>query len=62
MIITITNGKGGTGKTTLGTFLAEWLYAHGHKVLVVDCDPNCSISEIYGLRCLACPKKSEKCP
>lgn len=48
MIITITNGKGGTGKTTLGTFLAEWLYAHGHKVLVVDCDPNCSISEIYG--------------
>lgn len=48
MIITITNGKGGTGKTTLGTFLAEWLYAHGQKVLVVDCDPNCSISEIYG--------------
>lgn len=48
MTITITNGKGGTGKTTLNTFLAEYLYAHGQKVLVVDLDPNCSISEIYG--------------
>lgn len=47
MTITITNGKGGTGKTTLNTVLAEWLYAQGKKVLLVDCDPNCSMSEIY---------------
>lgn len=48
MKITITNGKGGTGKTTLNTFLAEWLYSHGYKVLLIDLDPNCSLSEIYG--------------
>lgn len=48
MNITITNGKGGTGKTTLGTYLAEWLCSHGQSVLIVDLDPNCSMSEIYG--------------
>lgn len=47
MNITITNGKGGTGKTTLNIFLAEWLCSHGYKVLIVDLDPNCSISEVY---------------
>lgn len=48
MTITLTNCKGGTGKTSLSTFLAEQLLALGKKVLVVDLDPNCSISEIYG--------------
>lgn len=48
MKITITNGKGGTGKTSLNTFLAEWLFSKGYRVLVIDIDPNCSLSEIYG--------------
>ena len=47
MILTITNGKGGTGKTTLNTYVAEYLFAHGKKVLIIDLDANCSISEIY---------------
>ena len=47
MKITITNGKGGTGKTTLNTFLAEWLYSHGKTVLLIDLDSNCSLSEVY---------------
>ncbi len=46
--ITITNGKGGTGKTSLCVFLAEYLYSKGFKTLVIDLDPNCSISEVYG--------------
>lgn len=48
MILTTTNKKGGTGKTTLNTLLAEFLYRHGQKVLVIGLDPNCSISEVYG--------------
>lgn len=48
MILTTTNKKGGTGKTTLSTLLAEFLYRHNQKVLVIGLDPNCSISEVYG--------------
>ena len=48
MKITITNGKGGTGKTTLNIFLALWLYEHGYRVLLIDLDPNCSLSEVVG--------------
>lgn len=47
MTICISNGKGGTGKTTLNTYLAEFLYNHNQKVLIIDLDANCSISEIY---------------
>ena len=48
MILTTTNKKGGTGKTTLNTLLAEFLYRHAQKVLIIGLDPNCSISEVYG--------------
>ena len=48
MIITITNGKGGTGKTTLNIFLALWLSRHNFKTLLIDLDPNCSASEALG--------------
>ena len=48
MTITTTNKKGGTGKTTLNTLLAEFLFRHGQKVLIIGLDPNCSISEVYG--------------
>lgn len=47
-IITTTNGKGGTGKTTLNTFTAETLFARGYKVLLIDLDHNCCLSEMYG--------------
>ena len=48
MVITTTNKKGGVGKTTLNTLLAEFLFRHGQKVLIIGLDPNCSISEVYG--------------
>lgn len=47
MKITVTNGKGGTGKTTLTTFFAEYLFRRGKRVLLIDLDPNCCISEVY---------------
>lgn len=48
MIITLTNGKGGTGKTTLSIYLAIYLCNQGYKVLFIDLDPNCSASEALG--------------
>lgn len=38
-IIAVLNQKGGAGKTTISTNLARALHADGHKVLLVDSDP-----------------------
>jgi cellulose biosynthesis protein BcsQ len=47
MTITISSWKGGTGKTTLSVMLAVALSAMGFKVLIIDLDPNCAISQIF---------------
>lgn len=38
-IVSILNPKGGSGKTTISTNLARALHERGHKVLLVDSDP-----------------------
>ena len=48
MIITISSWKGGTGKTTLSVLAAETLAARGKRVLIIDLDSNCAISQCYG--------------
>jgi chromosome partitioning protein len=45
MIIAIVNSKGGVGKSTLAGSLASWLHAHGHSVILADCDTQQSSSE-----------------
>ena len=44
-------GKGGTGKTTLGSLLARYLVNHKKKqpILAVDADPNANFNEALGL-------------
>jgi chromosome partitioning protein len=37
-VIAVTNFKGGSGKTTTATHLAQYLALHGHRVLAVDLD------------------------
>jgi cellulose biosynthesis protein BcsQ len=47
MVITASSWKGGTGKTTLNTMLARLLADYGKKVLMVDLDSNCALSQIF---------------
>ncbi|EHM6955214.1 AAA family ATPase [Vibrio parahaemolyticus] len=44
-LIAILNQKGGAGKTTISTNVASQLHADGHKVLLVDLDPQGSATD-----------------
>ena len=48
-IITITNQKGGVGKTTTAHALATGLTIKGYKTLIVDMDPQANVSYTMGI-------------
>lgn len=50
MIITITNNKGGTGKSTTAQTLSIGLSLKGKKVLLVDFDPQANTSKTFNLK------------
>jgi len=39
-LIAVTGDKGGVGKSTLTALFVEWLLFKGHRVRVIDADPN----------------------
>ncbi|MGG7517807.1 plasmid partitioning protein RepA [Allorhizobium undicola] len=47
-VISVTNFKGGSGKTTSAVHLAQSLAMTGHRVLAVDLDPQASLSALFG--------------
>ncbi len=49
-IISIANQKGGVGKTATTTNLGASLYAAGHRVLVVDMDPQGNLSSSFHVK------------
>jgi chromosome partitioning protein len=49
-IITLLNEKGGVGKTTLATHIAAGLAVKGHKVVLVDADPQGHATVALGLQ------------
>ena len=48
-VIAICNFKGGVSKTTTSATLAQGLSLRGHKVLVVDMDPQASLTTLFGI-------------
>ncbi len=47
--IVLTNFKGGVGKTTTAMSLAQGLSLRGHRVLAIDCDPQGSLTTLFGI-------------
>ena len=47
-IVALTNFKGGSGKTTTTTHLAQHLALKGYRVLAIDLDPQASMSSLFG--------------
>jgi chromosome partitioning protein len=48
-VITIANFKGGVAKTTTAAALAQGLSLRGHRVLIVDTDPQGSLTTLFGV-------------
>ncbi len=49
-VIAITNQKGGVGKTTTAVNLGTGLTHHGHRVLLIDADPQGSLTISLGIK------------
>lgn len=48
-VITIANFKGGVSKTTTAAAVAQGLSLRGHRVLVIDTDPQGSLTTLFGV-------------
>jgi len=46
-IISVANNKGGDGKSTLSRLLSEYFARAGQRVLAIDLDPQCNLSQRF---------------
>jgi len=48
-VLTFSNFKGGSGKSTVSCHFAQYLAIKGYRVLMIDCDPQGSSSVLFGV-------------
>ncbi|KAB2716392.1 plasmid partitioning protein RepA [Brucella anthropi] len=49
-VVSVVNFKGGSGKTTTAAHLAQHMALTGHRTLVVDLDPQASLTALHGIQ------------
>lgn len=49
LMLAISNFKGGVGKSTLAAHIAQYLALQGYRVCIIDCDPQGSLTSLFGL-------------
>ncbi len=49
-VVSVVNFKGGSGKTTTASHLAQHLALKGHRVLTIDLDPQASLTALHGIQ------------
>ncbi|MCU7878928.1 MAG: AAA family ATPase [Candidatus Thiodiazotropha sp. (ex Lucinoma borealis)] len=49
LVLAVQNFKGGCGKSTVTTHLAQYLALQGYRVCVLDCDPQASTTALFGI-------------
>ncbi|PZQ47326.1 MAG: chromosome partitioning protein [Rhodovulum sulfidophilum] len=49
LVLAVQNFKGGVGKSTLVTHLAQFFALKGYRVCVIDCDSQASTTAVFGL-------------
>ena len=49
-VLAVANFKGGSAKTTTCLHLSHYLALHGYRVLVIDLDPQASLSTMFGFQ------------
>jgi chromosome partitioning protein len=47
-VIAVQNFKGGVGKSTIATHLAQYLAIQGYRTLLIDCDSQASSTSLFG--------------
>lgn len=49
LVLAVSNFKGGVGKSTLAAHIAQYLALQGYRVCIIDCDPQGSLTSLFGL-------------
>lgn len=58
IVVAVANNKGGTGKTTTARTLADYFAMGGYRTLMIDADPQRSLTKLCGVNAVKYPLES----